>query len=445
MELINKIATLSGCYKEGRKIKIKGLMLHSVGCAQPDANVFATKWNTPSNDGPSGKMVHAFIDANTGCVYETLPWDYRAWHCGGSGNNTHIGVEMCESSYIKYTSGTSFEIIDKAKAVKHATTAYKSAVELFAFLCKEYDLDPLKSICSHKEGFVKGIASGHSDPEHYWRGLGLEYTMDGFRKDVNSLLTQKTIEPKEITNESYLWNFLKGKGLSDYAASGIMGNLKTESEIRSNNLQNGYEVLLKMTDVEYTKAVDNGSYSRDSFVHDKAGYGLAQWTHYSRKENLYDYVKKVGGSIGEFKTQVDFFWKELSEHYGAQLSHLKAAKSVVEASNVMLLEYEKPKNQSVENQKHRADVSETFYAKYALKNQNESIPVVNDETFKVRVSIDNLNIRKGPGTNYATINKYTGKGVFTIVETQSGSGSKSGWGKLKSGLGWIALDYCTRI
>ncbi|MEE1056668.1 MAG: N-acetylmuramoyl-L-alanine amidase [Acutalibacteraceae bacterium] len=66
-------------------------------------------------------------------------------------------------------------------------------------------------------------------------------------------------------------------------------------------------------------------------------------------------------------------------------------------------------------------------------------------SFKVQISISDLNIRKGPGTNYATTGKFTGKGVFTIVETKQGSGSAKGWGKLKSGAGWIALDYATRI
>ncbi len=66
-------------------------------------------------------------------------------------------------------------------------------------------------------------------------------------------------------------------------------------------------------------------------------------------------------------------------------------------------------------------------------------------SFKVRVSIDDLNIRKGPGTNYAKTGKYTGKGVFTITETKSGKGSDSGWGKLKSGAGWVSLDYAKRI
>ena len=67
-----------------------------------------------------------------------------------------------------------------------------------------------------------------------------------------------------------------------------------------------------------------------------------------------------------------------------------------------------------------------------------------DKTFKVKIDIDDLRIRKGPGTNYGT-NGYTGKGVFTIVETSSGAGSTKGWGRLKSGAGWISLDYAAQI
>lgn len=65
--------------------------------------------------------------------------------------------------------------------------------------------------------------------------------------------------------------------------------------------------------------------------------------------------------------------------------------------------------------------------------------------YLVRVPIDNLNIRSGPGINYNKTGKYTGKGSFTIVEEKSGSGSTKGWGRLKSGAGWISLDYCKRI
>lgn len=158
------------------------LMLHSVGCSQPSAMVFAERWNKPGLQ----KSVHAFIDANTGEIVQIMPWNFRAWHCGGSGNNTHIGVEMCESAHIKYTSGNKFDILNRTKAVEDCMRAYHSAVELFAMLCKQWNLDPLTDICSHKEGWYRGIASEHGDPEHYWRGLGMNYTMDGFRQAVKT-------------------------------------------------------------------------------------------------------------------------------------------------------------------------------------------------------------------------------------------------------------------
>ena len=198
MTLKDAIMKNNPCYKE-RNITVKGLMLHSVGCAQPSAEVFIKKWNLASYDRA---CVHGFIDANTGTVYQTLPWNKRGWHCGASGNDTHIGVEMCESSYITYTSGTTFTVRNKTKAQADAKRAYKAAVELFAMLCAKYKLDPKKSgvIVSHKEGHALGIASNHGDPEHYWKGLGLTYTMNGFRTAVASQMkkdakVQPTPEP----------------------------------------------------------------------------------------------------------------------------------------------------------------------------------------------------------------------------------------------------------
>ena len=75
---------------------------------------------------------------------------------------------------------------------------------------------------------------------------------------------------------------------------------------------------------------------------------------------------------------------------------------------------------------------------------NTSTQTAPDVPFTVKVSISDLNIRKGPGTDYAKTGKFTGKGVFTIVEVQSGQGSSAGWGRLKSGAGWISLDYAVK-
>ena len=68
-----------------------------------------------------------------------------------------------------------------------------------------------------------------------------------------------------------------------------------------------------------------------------------------------------------------------------------------------------------------------------------------DNSFSVKVDIDFLNIRKGPGMDCERTGNYTGKGVFVISEVKDGNGSAAGWGRLKSGEGWISLDYATRV
>lgn len=189
MEIVESFLTHNPCYKAGKKIRVAGLMLHSVGCSQPSAEVFVKNWN---NAAAGRACVHAFIDAGTGKIYQTLPWDHRGWHCGGKGNNTHIGVEMCEPDCIRYTGGASFQCTDEERARAMAKRTYDRAVDLFAVLCKNYGLNPLADgvIISHKEGHSRGIASGHGDPEHLWIGLKTGYTMDGFRKAVSEAMEQ---------------------------------------------------------------------------------------------------------------------------------------------------------------------------------------------------------------------------------------------------------------
>ena len=192
MNLIQSILTNNPCYTCGRTITVKGLMLHSVGCPQPSAAVFVKNWNRADYDRA---CVHGFIDANTGDIHQTLPWNRRGWHCGASGNNTHIGVEMCEPACIKYTSGANFTCSDPATAKAAVTRTYNAAVELFAMLCKQFNLDPLVDgvILSHKEGCARGIASNHGDPEHLWNQLGTGYTMNTFRAAVKAAMGGSTV------------------------------------------------------------------------------------------------------------------------------------------------------------------------------------------------------------------------------------------------------------
>ena len=164
-------------------------------------------------------------------------------------------------------------------------------------------------------------------------------------------------------NEERIWNYLKAKGLNDYGVAGCMGNLFAESALKPNNLQNTYEKKLGYTDDEYVAAVDSGKYT--NFVRDSAGFGLAQWTYWSRKQNLLNFAKSKNKSIGDLEMQLDFLWKELSESYKSVLNTLKTATSVLAASNDMLLKFERPANQGESVQKKRAEYGQKYYDKYA--------------------------------------------------------------------------------
>lgn len=334
MKLVKSILTKNPCYIAGKKITVKGLMLHSVGCPQPRASVFINNWNRADYDNA---CVHAFIDGNDGTVYQTLPWNHRGWHCAsgknGSGNNTHIGVEMCEPACIKYTGGSTFTCSDLATAKAAARRTYEAAVELFAMLCKEYDLNPTADgvIISHAEGHKRGIASNHGDPEHLWKQLEMGYTMDGFRKDVKIAMSGEKEDNTQDNTEVVKW----------YRVRKSWGDAKSQ--------KGAYKVL------------KNAKACADK----NKGYSVFDWN-----------------------------------------------------GNVVY------------------PVAET--------EPKQETAVEEKVNYRVRVTIKNLNIRKGPGTNYDKTGKYTGIGVFTIVAESEGAGATK-WGKLKSNAGWISLDYAKRI
>lgn len=223
MKIVESFLTKNPCYIAGKKITPKGLMLHSVGCPQSNAMVFVNGWNSPDF---TAACVHGFIDANDGTIYQTLPWNHRAGHGGGTSNNTHIGVEMCEPDCIKYTTGAVFTCSNLARAREMAKRTYDAAVELFAYLCKEYNLDPLADgvIVSHREGHKRGIASNHADPEHLWNQLGMELSMNTFRQAVNAAMgkapSSEDVKPAYTMNQ-----FIREvQAACGAAVDGIAGN-----------------------------------------------------------------------------------------------------------------------------------------------------------------------------------------------------------------------------
>lgn len=189
MRLKQFYLTENDCYKAGQKIAIKGIMVHSTGANNPNLNryiapddgslglnLYNNHWNQAKPDGRE-VCVHAFIgELKDGTIetYQTLPWNYRGWHAGGTANDTHIGFEICEDNL---TDATYFNKV------------YTEAVELCVYLCKLYALTE-KDIVGHYEGYQKKTASNHADPKHWFSIHGK--SMDSFRAEVKRLLSPST-------------------------------------------------------------------------------------------------------------------------------------------------------------------------------------------------------------------------------------------------------------
>lgn len=227
-------------------------------------------------------------------------------------------------------------------------------------------------------------------------------------------------------NDEKIWSYLYAKLGNAYGTAGMMGNIKAESNMRSTNMQDSYERKLGMDDETYTAAVDNGTYT--NFIRDGVGYGLVQWTFWTLKRDLLAYARSKGTSIGDMEMQLEFLCKELQTEFPKVWSTCKNASNVAEASNYMLLNFERPSNMGESVQKLRASYGQAFYDKYA-----PHFP------YMVKIIADALYIRAGAGKS----NKATGiikdKGVYTIVD------ELNGWGKLKSGAGWISLKYTKKL
>lgn len=329
MRLIKCILTANDCYKAGRTITPKGVMVHSTGANNPlvaryvqpvegqsneaqlkaeiGGNRNANDWNNPGLDVCTHAFVGKLADGGVGTV-QTLPWNHRGWHAGtgtsgGSANNTHIAFEICED-----------DLTDEGYFRK----VYQEAVELTAMLCKTYNLNPLADgvVICHSEGYQRGVASNHADVMHWFPKFGK--SMDTFRADVSKAMTPAQVKPQPpVSGKTY--TVVKGDTLSEIA-------------------------------------------------------------------------QKYG-------TTVDTL---------AQLNGIKDPNLIVVGQVLKL------------------PGSTTGFTPYTMK-----------------VTVTELRIRSGPGTD-TEAQGFIEPGVYTIVEEADGPGAKR-WGKLKSGAGWISLDYAEKV
>lgn len=505
MKLVESILTRNPCYAAGRKITVKGLMLHSVGCPQPKTSVFIHSWNSPAHDS---SCVHGFIDGNDGTAYQTLPWNHRGWHCGsgnkGSGNNTHIGVEMCEPACIKYTAGSNFTCSNPAEAKAVAERTYKTAVELFAMLCQKYSLNPLADgvIISHKEGHSRGIASNHGDPEHLWTQLGMGYTMDTFRKAVKSALGGTSsggsgtdgytkITGNAMAAAEQMRAYLKAKNpdvaqsvldmiplyLSEGKAEGVRGDIAfAQSCLETGNFTfSGSAVTLSQNNfcgmgvtsngmkgnsfdtpqlgiraqVQHLKAYASTAALKNACIDPRFKYvtrGSAEYVEWlGQKENPQGLGWAAGAGYGE---KILSILKGILGMAGGDFS----APAETESWYRVRKTWSDSKSQkgafhSLDNAKKCADEN-TGYSVFDESGKALYTSKAAFTPYLVRVSISDLNIRKGPGTDYGKTGKFTGIGTFTIVEEADGKGA-SKWGLLKSYQknhdGWVSLDYTKKV
>ena len=245
--------------------------------------------------------------------------------------------------------------------------------------------------------------------------------------------SKQPVEVKVVESaDKIIWDFLKKAIGNDYGVAGLMGNLEAESGLSSINLENYYESKLHFNDVTYTNAVDSGTYT--NFVNDCAGYGLAQWTYWSRKEKLYKYCKQCGTSIGDLNMQLEYLIQELQGNYKSVWNTLISATSVKQASDIVMVQFENPADQSDAAKNNRARLGQKWYDKYSTLEPVDIdkvyTGVVNDKVTTV------LNIRSGPGTNFQIVGNLR-CGTPVVIYEESGN-----WGRIQQG--WVCLDYIDR-
>lgn len=424
MQKVKRYQTRNGAYACGRTIAVKGGMIHSYGCPQPNPDVLAEAWDSPS----ANACVHLHIGATKAIA--TLPYletkgrAARGWHCAsgpnGSGNNTHISAEMTEPSTIRYAGGANWvELGDGSNTKAHVLATYKNAVSIYAEMCKFHGLNPQSDgvILSHHEGHLRGIASNHGDVEHIWNRFGL--TMAQFRKDIAKAMDGVQVDfggSVDVTDTS------------GQKVNRLSGTVKT--------IYQGEDGLNVRTSPDYGDNVDQVVGAGEVFT----------VTGISADEKWYRL--KSGLFITSIPAYVEFHASEEQKQETGDGKYFRVRQSWEDAGSQ--IGAFKNRDNAVELCKQN-----TGYRVYDPDGK-EIYPCTgggNSGSFMVRVDSEDLRIRKGPGTTYDYWKdggkpRYTGASVFTIVKTADGPGAGL-WGLLKSYEenedGWISMDYASKL
>lgn len=327
--------------------------------------------------------------------------------------------------------------------------AYNALIQLVADICKRNNI---KKLLWKNDKSLIGQVDKQNMTLHRWftntlcpATFLINHHAD-IAEQVNKILGASEVPAQDSTQSdksrpAVIWDFLKEWLGNECGVAGLMGNLDAESGLNPINLQNTYNTEFNVSDAEYTAQVDAGQ----RIFMDSAGYGLAQWTYFTRKRNLLEFATRRGCSIGCLRTQLEFLKKEMEESFPSLVQTLKNAKSVGEASTAVLTVYERPADMGEAVKAKREQMGQVYLKKFTQTHpEPDSTPSTPasgfpDTPFKVKVIVPNLNFRSAPSMS-GTVKGQTGKGVFTITEVNGE------WGKLKSGAGWIYLGnptYCS--
>lgn len=220
-----------------------------------------------------------------------------------------------------------------------------------------------------------------------------------------------------MTNADIVWERLMMDIGNRYGCAGLMGNLFAESSLNPLCKTGGNK---KVSGKEYAEKIDNNDISCSSFAKDGAAFGIAQWRYWTRKEKLYLLAKEKDVSIGDLDLQLTYLLDEIKT-YKTVYSTLCSAKSVKEASDIVLERYEKPANVGEAAKKKRADFGQRYFDQYCSvpEPSNNDIPV-KEVGNEVVITSDNVNFREGNGKKYAIVGQCKKAGtIYPYVASSS--------------------------
>ena len=209
---------------------------------------------------------------NAGDICGGVSEDRRAW-TSGTGNKKDTNDHMAITIEVSNS--------DDKEPWPVSDAAYKATIKLCADICRRYNITPKYDGTRNATLTLHYMFQATACPGTTWKQLFSTGQVErDILKELGTTSNNKPINggSTEMTSEQKIWNFLLSKLNNEYGVAGLMGNLYAESGLRPNNLQNTFEISLGMSDAQYTAAVDNGSYSKEKFARDGAGYGMAQWT-----------------------------------------------------------------------------------------------------------------------------------------------------------------------